>query len=96
VIKIKTRGFFARNQGPEHKKQDYGLYFWETEGLFNKITKRRGIGHPRPLDLESTVEIRSERENAQGRKRALTSGPGRLATRGRGRLTGPAQLQGRG
>jgi hypothetical protein len=44
MIKVKTRGFSARNQGPERKKRDYELYFQETEGLFNKITKRMGMG----------------------------------------------------
>jgi hypothetical protein len=36
----------------------------QTEGLFNKITARRGIGLSRPSDLRSTVENRSVGESA--------------------------------
>jgi hypothetical protein len=62
-------GFSARNQGPQRKKQECGLYFQETEGLFNKITKRRGMGCPQPFYHRSMAEISLERERARARTR---------------------------
>jgi hypothetical protein len=58
MIKIKSKGLSARNQGPGNKKTGRRDNSQETRDLFNKITKRRGIGRFWPSDLRSTVEIR--------------------------------------
>jgi hypothetical protein len=65
VIKINSRGLSARNQGLRRKKPGRRVDSRETEGLFNKNTKRRGIGRCRLSDLRSTTEIRSL-ERARG------------------------------
>jgi hypothetical protein len=64
VIKIKARGFSARNQGPERKKQDCGFYFQETEGSFNKLWVLGDLGHPIThqrlrLDLSPSADRRA-------------------------------------
>jgi hypothetical protein len=64
----------------------------KDEGIFNKFSRRTGIGWSRPPNRKSMTEIRSKRERAGARGRALTSGSGRSAT-GEGRLadqSGPA------
>jgi hypothetical protein len=58
MIKIKSRGPSARNQGPECKKTGRRVNSKETRGLLNKITGRRGIGRSWPSDLNSMIEIR--------------------------------------
>jgi hypothetical protein len=70
VIKIKSRGLSTRNQGHERKNTGWRVNSQKPEGSFNKISKRTGIGFPRPLDLGSTAEIRSTGERAR-----LTGGP---------------------
>jgi hypothetical protein len=50
----------------------------KTGGLFKKLRGRRGIGLLRPLDLGSTLGIRSAGRRASVRRRErLTGGAGR-------------------
>jgi hypothetical protein len=66
VIKIKSRGFSARNQGSARKNQGWQVVFSKAEGLFNKKTTQRGTRCSQPSDHGSAAEIRSERERARG------------------------------
>ena len=65
VIKIKSRGISARNQGLRRKKNGLRVDSRKPEWFFNKISKRRGIMCSRPFDHRSTDEIRSEGERAR-------------------------------
>jgi hypothetical protein len=65
------------------KNQGQQVDFEKVGGLFNNFTMRRGIGLSQPHDRERTAEIRSRgRARRRGRGRALTSEPGRSATKG--------------
>jgi hypothetical protein len=83
VIKIKPRGLSAKNQGLRRKKNWLQVDSQKFEGLFNKISKRRGIRRSRPSDYRSTREIKSTNERGRRCERALTSGPGRSAAQAR-------------
>jgi hypothetical protein len=71
MIKLKFRDLSARNQGLRRKKLGQQVDSWEAGGLFNKITRRRGIRLPRPSDLRSMAENRSYRR-VRGRGRTTS------------------------
>jgi hypothetical protein len=50
------------------KKSGWRVDYWEAEGLFKKIIRRRGIRFPRPSDLRSTTKNKSRwRARRRGR-----------------------------
>jgi hypothetical protein len=44
---------------------DYGFKTEKEQGLFRKFASRRGISHPRLLDLRWAVEIRNRRRERE-------------------------------
>jgi hypothetical protein len=76
MIKIKSRGLSARNQGLRRKKTGRRVDSKETEGLFNKITERRGIGRSRSYDLRSTAENKSRGRARTNRRAKVINGLG--------------------
>jgi hypothetical protein len=91
MIKLKYRDLSARNQGLRRKKPGQQVDSWEAGGLFNKITRRRGIRLPRPSDLKSMAENKSYRRvrgrgRTTGRRARAVSGLGG----GRADRSGPA------
>jgi hypothetical protein len=77
------------SRDPGERTKDGGFYSQKSGGSLVKNVSERGIGLPRPLDLESTSEIRStKRVRARGGALA-TDGWDQGAEVGKGAGSGP-------
>ena len=79
-ILANLRGLHAKLRDLRVKLRDGGLNLINLRGFIANLPRERGISRSRPHDREQMATIRSERERARTRGRALTSEPGWSAT----------------